>query len=60
MTRLDELPRPNSPQGAPGYDGGNPGVAAQDRPTGRQEDFENDLFWHRPSIGQSPQWILSR
>ena len=55
MTRLDDLPMPNSPQGAPGYNGGNPGVAAQDRPIGRQEDYENELFWHRPSVGQSPQ-----
>ena len=55
MTRLDDLPMPNSPQGAPGYNGGNPGVAAQDRPIGRQEDYENELFWHRPSVGGSPE-----
>ena len=55
MTRLDDLPRPNSPQGAPGYNGGNPGIAAEDRPTERREDFEDELFWHRPSIGQSPE-----
>src|SRR5688572_29673997 len=55
MTRLDDLPMPNSPEGAPGYNGGNPGVAVQDRPIERPEDHENELFWHRPSIGQSPQ-----
>ena len=55
MSRLDHLPLPNSPQGAPGYNGGNPGVAAEGRPPGRQGDFEDELFWHRPSIGQSAQ-----
>ena len=44
MTRLDDLPRPNSPQGAPGYNGGNPGVAAEYRPITRQEDFENAYY----------------
>src|SRR5688500_5803674 len=53
MTRLDDLPRPNSPQRAPGYNSGNPGVALQDRPARRQEDVENELYWHRPSVGQS-------
>lgn len=54
MSQLNELPRPNSPQGSPGYDGGKPGIAAQDRPTGRLEDFEDELFWHRPAAGQRP------
>lgn len=55
MSRLNDLPRPNSPQGGPGYDGGKPGIAESDRPTGRLEDFENELFWHRPAVGDSPQ-----
>lgn len=55
MTRLDDLPQPNSPQGVPGYDGGKPGVALQDRPTWRPDDQEDEQFFHRPSIGSSSQ-----
>ncbi len=55
MTRLEDLPKANSPKGTPGYNGGNPGVAAQERPTERQDDLEGERFLHRPSIGRSPQ-----
>ncbi len=55
MTRLDDLPRPHSPQGVPGYNDGNSGVTSQDQPIGRQEDVENELFWHRPSHAQSSE-----
>ena len=55
MTRLDDLPRPDSPQGVPGYNDGTSGVTSQDQPTRRQEDFDNELFWPRPSDGRSPE-----
>lgn len=54
MTRLNDLPKPNSPAGEPGYNGGNPGVAADYQPVPRQEDTENELFWHRQSQSESP------
>ena len=55
MTRLDDLPMPNSPQGAPGYSAGKPGVAAQEMPAERLEDFEDELFWNRPRSFQGRQ-----
>jgi uncharacterized membrane protein len=53
MSRLDDLPRANSPKTAPGYDGGNPGIAPTDRPIARREDEENERFWHRPGARPS-------
>lgn len=55
MTQRDDLPSPHSPEGQPGYSNGKAGIAAEYRPPERVEDFENERFWRRPSIGQSPE-----
>src|SRR5438552_2740674 len=51
----DNLPTANSPQGAPGYNGGNPGIASGNRPAPRREDIDNESFWHRSAVGDSTQ-----